>query len=105
MQQYIVQGWDSKDDKALDRRMANRTAHFGNARTWKAKGNYILGAAMLGEGGKMIGSTMVLQFETPEELQQWINSEPYVTGKVWERYEVYPARLADIEKYFAELNK
>lgn len=104
MQQYIVQGWDAKDDKALERRMANRTAHFENARAWKQKNNYIMGAAMLDKDGKMIGSTMIVQFETPEELQHWIDTEPYVTGKVWEKHEVYQARIADIDKYFAELN-
>lgn len=105
MQQYIVQGWDGKDDNALERRMANRHAHLENARDWKQKGNYIMGAALLSDEGKMIGSSMIVQFETPAELEQWINTEPYVTGKVWERYDVYPVRLADLDKYFAELNK
>ncbi|MEI9945972.1 MAG: YciI family protein [Chitinophagaceae bacterium] len=103
MQQYIVHAWDGTDDKALERRMASRNAHFENARKMKAAGSLILGGAMLNKEGKMIGSTMVVQFEKPEELQHWLSIEPYIVGNVWERFEVHPFRAADIEKYFAEM--
>jgi uncharacterized protein len=96
MQQYIVYGWDGKDDNALERRMNARPAHFDNARKWKESGNYVLGGAMLNEEGKMIGSTMVMQFETKEELQQWLDTEPYVTGNVWENVDIRPFKVAGV---------
>lgn len=96
MQQYIVHAWDGPDEKALERRMTARPAHFDGARKLKTEGHFILGGAMLNEDGKMIGSTMVLQFETKEQLQQWINSEPYIAGKVWEKIDIYPFRVADV---------
>lgn len=85
MQQYLVHAWDGTDDQAFERRIKARPAHFDNSRRIKASGNFILGGAMLNELGKMIGSTMVLQFETKEELQEWADTEPYITGKVWHR--------------------
>jgi uncharacterized protein len=51
---------------------------------------------MLDEKGKMIGSTMVLQFETKVELQLWMDSEPYIVGKVREKMEIHPFRVADV---------
>jgi uncharacterized protein YciI len=96
MQQYVVHAWDGTDDQALERRMKARPAHFDNSRRIKASGNFILGGAMLNDEGKMIGSTMVLQFETKEELQQWVDSEPYITGNVWQKIDIRPFRVADV---------
>ena len=91
-----MHAWDGKDEKALERRMNNRPAHFENARKLKADGHFILGGAMLNEEGKMIGSTMVMQFETDEQLQHWLNTEPYITGSVWERMDLRPFKVADV---------
>lgn len=96
MQQYVIHAWDGTDEKALERRMAARPAHFDGARKLKAEGHFVLGGAMLNTEGKMIGSTMVLQFESKEQLQQWIDSEPYITGKVWEKIDIHPFRVAEV---------
>lgn len=96
MQQYIMHAWDGTDEKALERRMSVRPAHFDNARKLKANGNFIIGGAMLNDEGKMIGSTMVLQFETKEQLQQWLDKEPYIIGKVWEKMDLKPFKVADV---------
>ena len=76
--------------------MNNRPAHFENARKLKATGNFIMGGAMLNDEGKMIGSTMVMQFETKEQLQQWLDTEPYITGKVWQKMDLRTFRVADV---------
>ena len=96
MQQYIMHAWDGTDEGALERRMSVRPAHFDNARKLKARGNFIIGGAMLNDEGKMIGSTMVLQFETDEQLQHWLDTEPYITGKVWEKMDLRPFKIADV---------
>lgn len=96
MQQYIITAWDGTDDQALDRRMKARPAHFEGAAQLKASGNFILGGAMLDNEGKMIGSTMVLQFETKEQLQAWIDSEPYISNNVWEKIDIKPFRVANV---------
>lgn len=96
MQQYIMHAWDGTDEQALERRMNHRPSHFENARKLKANGNFILGGAMLNEKGKMIGSTMIMQFETEEQLQQWLDTEPYITGKVWQKIDIRPFKIADV---------
>lgn len=92
----MIHAWDGKDENALERRMNSRPAHFDNARKMKANGNFITGGAMLDQAGKMIGSTMLVQFDSPEELQQWLDIEPYITGKVWEKIDIHPFRVADV---------
>lgn len=96
MQQYLVYAWDGTDEKALERRMNARPGHFEGARKLKQNGNFIFAGALLNDQQKMIGSTMVVQFETPEELKDWMNAEPYIVNKVWEKVEVHPFKVADV---------
>jgi uncharacterized protein len=62
----------------------------------KSENNFILGVAMLDDAGKMIGSTMVVQFETEEGLKEWLDKEPYIKGRVWEKFEMRPFRVAGV---------
>ena len=71
MNQYLVTAYDYTDEGALKRRMDVRPHHLDGAKALKAKGNYVLGGAMLSEDGKMMGSTMILQFEDEEQLEAW----------------------------------
>ena len=96
MKQYLVTGYDYTDDGALDRRMGERPHHLDGAVALKASGNYILGGAVLNDEGKMIGSVMVLQCETDEELEAWQKNEPYVTQKIWETVDVKPFKVAQV---------
>ena len=94
--QYIVTGYDFTDDGAIQRRLNVRPHHLDFARTTKAAGNLITAAAVLNEEGNAVGSVMILQFETEEELEAWKSSEPYVTQGVWETVDVKPARVAEL---------
>jgi uncharacterized protein YciI len=96
MNQYIITAYDYTDTEALQRRMNVRPHHLDGAKDLKANGNFIIGGAMLNDEGKMIGSTMILQFETEEELLAWQQSEPYITQKIWETVDVKPFRVAAV---------
>jgi uncharacterized protein YciI len=97
MNQYLVTAYDYTDAGALQRRMNVRPGHFDGARALKENGNFILGGAILNDEGKMIGSVMVLQFETEAALEEWKQNEPYITQKIWERYEVKPFKVAVLD--------
>ena len=88
MKQYLVTAYDYTDDGALQRRMDVRPQHLDGVRDLKRNGNYIIGGAMLNDEGHMIGSVMILQFETEEELEVWKKTDPYITQKIWETVEV-----------------
>lgn len=94
MNQYLITAYDYTDSGALDRRMNVRPHHLGGAKELKESGNYVLGGAILNDDKKMIGSVMILQFETEEELETWTQNEPYITQKIWESFDIKPFRVA-----------
>ena len=96
MLQYVVIAEDGNDADALNRRMQARPAHFEGARNLKAKDQFLIGGAMLDEQGTMRGSVMIVQFETEAALNEWLSQEPYINGKVWEKIQVRPFRVADV---------
>ena len=95
--QYMVIAYDGTDPEAPDRRQAVRPAHLDGVRELKAAGNLIAGGAILNETGEMIGSTLYVEFETREELNEWLNRDPYVSGGVWQDITVTPIRLANLD--------
>jgi uncharacterized protein YciI len=96
MNQYLITGYDYTDEGALDRRMAVRQHHLDGAKELRANGNYVMGGAILNDEGKMIGSVMVLQFETEEGLEAWKQQEIYITQKIWETVDVKPFKVAGV---------
>ncbi|MFD0764253.1 YciI family protein [Mucilaginibacter lutimaris] len=96
MNQYLVTGYDYTDEGALERRMNIRPHHLDGAKALKESGNYVLGGALLNDEGKMIGSVMVLQFESEDGLEAWKQSEPYITQKIWETVDVKPFKVATV---------
>ncbi len=97
MNEYIIHAFDGTDEGALERRLSVRRAHFDNMSQYKVAGNFVYGGAMLNEQGNMIGSTVVMRFESDEALQAYLDSEPYITGNVWQDVKVYPFRLATVQ--------
>ncbi|WP_421827357.1 YciI family protein [Larkinella sp.] len=93
---YVIHAYDYTDDQAMNRRLAVRPNHFDGARQLKADGHFVLGGALLDPDGKMIGSMMLLDFDTEDQLNDWLQNEVYISGKVWERIDIKPFRQADI---------
>ena len=96
MKQYLITGYDYKDDGALERRLGVRPHHLDGTVTLRETGSYILGGAILDDIGKMIGSVMVLQFETEEQLEAWKKQEPYITQQIWETVDIKPFKVAGL---------
>jgi uncharacterized protein len=96
MIQYVIEALDHTDADSLNRRMAIRDKHLTGASALKANGQFILGGAKLDDAGKMIGSTMVLQFPTEADFQAYYAQEPYITGGVWGEIKVYKFRVATV---------
>ena len=97
MQEFIIIAFDHTDEDAINRRMAVRPAHFYGVSELKKSGNFIIGAAILDANGKMIGSNMILRFENEAAFQDYLKSEPYVTGNVWKKINTYPTKVANVE--------
>lgn len=91
--QFLVIGYDGTDDKAPERRLAVREAHLAGVTKMKEEGKAIFGVAILNEREQMIGSSLVVDFPTRADVDAWLKTEPYVTGGVWKKIEVLPARI------------
>ncbi len=92
--QFLVTAYDGNDAEAPQRRAAARPAHLEEAARYKEAGNIIIGGAILDEQEQMIGSTLCVEFESREALDQWLQNDPYVTQGVWQDIVVLPIRLA-----------
>jgi uncharacterized protein YciI len=91
--QFLVIAYDGKDEKAMDRRMAVRTAHLTGVEKMRAEGKALYGVAILDTQEKMIGSVMVVEFSSRADLDSWLKVEPYVTGNVWQKIDILPCRV------------
>ena len=98
MPQFVVIAHDGTDEGALARRMAVRAAHLANVAPMVEAGNLKAGGAILDDAGRMIGSVTIADFPDRGGLDAWLASDPYVTGKVWQRIEILPFRLAVLGK-------
>jgi uncharacterized protein YciI len=86
--QFAVIGLDGTDTNALNRRMAARDAHLNLAKTLKDQNHLLHATALLDDSEKMMGSVMIVDFKSREDLDNWLKVEPYMVGKVWAKVEV-----------------
>lgn len=96
MIQYVIEALDHTDSESLNRRRTIREKHLAGAAALKTNGQFIIGGAKLNEEGKMIGSTMILQFSTEADFDAYYAQEPYITGNVWGEIKVYKFRVATV---------
>ncbi len=96
--QFIVRGLDGTDENALNRRMAARENHLAMAKKMYQKKNWLYAAAILSDDGKMIGSVIICDFESEEQMKEkWLDREPYIMGNVWEKVEITRAQVAPLQ--------
>jgi uncharacterized protein len=89
--QFLAIARDYAD--ALDRRMAVREEHITRGNDMRDRGELLFAVAILDEDSKMIGSLYVLDVASRQQVDEWLESEPYVTANVWEKIEVLPCRV------------
>lgn len=90
--EFMVCGYDGKDAGAGERRLAAREAHLELIEKLRVEGKVLYGAALLSETEEMIGSVIIAEYPSREELDQWLAVEPYVTGNVWETIQITPCK-------------
>jgi uncharacterized protein YciI len=95
--QFLLLAYDGTDPEALQRRLKVREEHLKRISLLKKSGEFLLGGAILDNNGKMIGSMIVYDFPDRQSLEERLKDEPYLTGKVWEKTEIKPFRLAKME--------
>jgi uncharacterized protein len=100
--QFIITAYDGKDEGAPQRRMAVREQHLALAASMAKEKKTLYGAALLDENEKMIGSVLIFDFPSRQELDEYLKVEPYVTGNVWQNIDIKTCKVAAT---FMELHK
>jgi len=91
--QFFLTAWDDTDEGAQDRRMAARPAHLESSEILKTAGHLLYAAAILNDNDQMIGSMEVLDFPSMQEVNDYLDQEPYVVQGVWKKFVVEPCRV------------
>lgn len=92
--QFLIIARDGADADAPARRQAARPDHLKVASAMADEGTLKTGGAILDDDGAMVGSAAVMEFPDRAALDAWLARDPYVTGGVWQKIEVYPFRVA-----------
>jgi uncharacterized protein YciI len=56
-------------------------------------GSLLFAAAILDDSEKMVGSTLICEFPSRAELDQWLKEEPYIKGDVWRDVEIKQCKV------------
>lgn len=90
--QYLVIAYDYEN--ALDKRMDARPAHVEGTQKLMSENKIISACAMI-EDDKMVGSSVVTNFDSEDEFNEWLENEPYVKGGVWnlEEIQIVPVKV------------
>ncbi len=90
--QYLIIAYDYED--ALEKRMEARPAHVEGTQKLMAEGKIVSACALI-EDEKMVGSSVVTNFENEDEFDEWLVNEPYVKNGVWnmEEIQVVPIKV------------
>jgi len=90
--QYLVIAYDNEN--ALEKRLEVRDAHVEGAKKMMAEGKIINAGALI-EEDQMVGSTLYVDFENDDEINEWLENEPYVKNGVWnmDEFQIVPVKL------------
>ncbi|RIB23246.1 hypothetical protein C2G38_2139841 [Gigaspora rosea] len=89
---------DHDDPDAGARRLSSRPEHVSRANKSRETGLIVTGGAILSdtksEDATMVGSVLIMEADSEEEVRKYLDEDPYVINKVWAGYEVLGFKLA-----------
>lgn len=95
--QFLLIAYDAADSGAGDRRISSRTEHLEKIALVKKAGKFLFGGAILDDDGNMTGSMILYETADRKELDQLLLDEPYINNKVWDKIDIRPFHLANID--------
>ena len=75
----------------LEKRMEVRPRHLEGME--RIRQHVVCAGGLHDDEGKMKGSMLVMEFESRQELDEYLANEPYVLEHVWEKIEVEPINV------------
>lgn len=86
--QFLVVATDSTDDDAPARRLRARDEHRALIAKLKDAGVFKTGGPTLDADEHIIGSAVIVDFPSREELEAYLRIEPYVVQGVWQEIKI-----------------
>ena len=91
----IMRMSDPTDPQMQRRRTETRPQHLAHAAKLQEQGHLLIGGAIFADDGETpAGSAAVARFDTREQLEAWLHSDPYTLADVWQHFEIIPYRVA-----------
>ncbi len=92
---FLVLGFDFPPPEGPERRKAVREEHLNQGERLYNEGKWLWAAGILNEAGELVGSMIICDYPTEEALRhEWLDKEPYLLNRVWEKVQIYPVRPA-----------
>lgn len=91
---FLIHAFDHKDAEAINRRLKAREKHLFKAREMHAKGEILLAGAMIDHDDKMYGSVVIVEMDSIEDVEAWLQEEVYLKEEVWDKVNIYPLKIA-----------
>lgn len=90
--QYLIIAYDNEN--SLEKRLEVRDEHVKAAKALMSEGKIITAGALI-EEDQMVGSTLFVNFNDDDELNSWLELEPYVLNNVWnmEELQIVPVKV------------
>lgn len=82
--QFLINAYDGEN--MLEKRMEVRPRHLEGMN--KLGKHVVFAGGRLNDEGKPVGSVMIMEFDSREELDEYLKTEPYIESKVWEKVDV-----------------
>lgn len=91
---FVIRAIDGEG--MLDKRMEVRPLHFEGMD--KIREHLVCAGGLLDESGNLKGSVLVMDFQSRQELDEYLAHEIYVVEHVWEKITVDQMNVAYLDK-------
>ncbi len=90
--QYLIIAYDNEG--VLEKRLEVRGLHLKNTKKLMSEGKIISAGALI-EDEKIVGTTLFVDFNSDDEINEWLENEPYVQNNIWnmEEFQIVPVKM------------
>jgi uncharacterized protein YciI len=92
----MVLAWDVPGDSGVALRDKLRAEHTDTITARFDEGSVLLGAGIYDDASVVRGSVVIMDCESRAAVDDYLQSEPFLTGGLWERVEVRELKLPDM---------
>lgn len=92
----MVLAWDRPGDEGVRLRDELRPAHAVSITELFEAGSVLFGAGIYDENETVRGSIIITCHESRDDLDSYLESEPFQVGRLWASVEVHPLKVPEM---------